>query len=568
MKKLLTYFCATLCAGSLFAESVWVATIEVDSIQSLQTGIEAFCRASDIPLPPGGISKLTSDTLKEVLPLPSLDTAVSFKDPIRVFVLENASEPLNTGGAPVLLFALTLPAEAKALQDQLAQVYGGRRDAGNIITFSAPPNPQLPANLLLSVSEGNKALLATSEAAFTWFKQQQKLENFLPIAGSQALRACVNMKRLMEALPDGQPNPLAPMLGDLDYFSVAVAPNAQALTLSYGMRAKAGSLLASLIDASLKQPDAALWNGLPANALFAFIGQEPKAEDMQKLMKAYFQQDTPLDPIRVKLEQTLTGDLIRYLVPTKDQKGIRLVDVNPMKDSAAAKEILKTLGQSELSPGVKLQKEGTREAGGLTIERYSLVFDVNAIMQDAMQRAGEDMPVPDMGAMTGMGTVFSLFAKNIVFEFTVKDNYLISAVSPMGATDDWVPALPFAAPAVTLDKKIAALDPTATPLLGAYELRLMPLLKQIVSMLPNVKPEHVNLFAAATDPVQVWMSRTADNTTVATVRVPTSEVAAIVKLTQQGTAVFQELFFSVIAGQMQQLMMQPVPPAAIPPPNF
>jgi len=559
MKKLLPCFCAALSAGSLFAESVWFATLEVDSLQALQVGIESFSKATNLPIPPDTLQNLTTEALKDILPGAALDTAVSPRDPIRIFVIEDTEQPLSQGGTPGLLATLTLAGDGKAFQDQLGKIYSARRDDGKVLTYNTPSDEfDLPDNLLLSVERG-KATLATSKEAFAWFKKQEKLDAFLPLSGIQTLRACVNVKRVaLPPMPTGQPNPVAALMGDVDYLSFAVTPNAQALTLTYGLRLKPGSPLATLMD-SYKVPDAALWNGLPENAFFAYAGPATQSEATRKFTAAFLQQEVKVDPIVAKLDNALTGDLIRYLALTQDKKGLRLIDIDPLKDAATVKEMIKTLDQVEMSPGIKLKKEEGRELGGLTIERYSMVFDINAMLKAQGVPAGAD---PNVGMA---GTVLSMLARNIQFEFTVKDNYLLSAVGLAGATDNWIPAIPFAAPTVTFDKKIAALDPTVKPLLAAYELRLMPLFKQIVSMLPNVKPEHVNLFAAQTAPIQVWGSRMPDKTFVATVRVPANEIAAIVKLTQQDMSVFQELFFTIFAGQMQQMM---VPPAAVPPPNF
>ena len=558
MKKLLTYSCAALSAGSLLAETAWFATVEVDSLQTLQVGIESFCKATGIPAPPN----LTSDALKELLPVPDAAALLSLNDPVRVFVVGDTEQPITQGGEPSFLFAITLPAEAKALQDQLAKLYTARRDDGNAITFStpAPEAGLLPPNMVLSVMERNKALLATSKEAMTWFKQQPKVDAFLPLAGTQTVRACINMKQIaLPKLPDGTPNPAAAMMADVEYLSLAVTPNAQAFSLTYGIRLKPGSALEGLMN-MYKAPDAALWNGLPENALFGYVGPNSKRdENTIKFLKAYLP-DVPvtIDPMLTKLDNAVTGDIIRYLAPTKDKKGLRLIDVDPIKDAAAVKEIIKTLDQVEASPGVKFKKEESRKIGEQTIERYSMVFDMAAMMQ------AQGAPPEAAANMGTAGMVMGMLSRMFVMELTVKDNYLLSAWGPANATDDWLPTLPFPAATVTLDKKIVAFDPTAKPLLGAAEVRLMPFLKQIVSMLPNAKAEHINLFAAQTDPIQTWTSRAADGTLVATIRVPVNEIAAFVKLTQQDMSVFQELAFAIFAAQMQQM----TPPAAIPPPNF
>ena len=565
MKKLLTYSCAALSACSLFAESDWVATIEVDSVLTLQTGIASFCKASDIPLSLGDISKLTTDTLKEVLPLASPDTAISFRDPIRIFVLEDAGQPLSKGGAPVLLFALTLPNDAKILMNQLAQVYGERRNAGNITTFSDPSgnNAAIPKNLLVSVADHDKAMVATSEAAFAWFKQQQKLDSFLPVAGNQALRACVNVKQvagLMQALPDGQPNPFAAICGDIDYLSLALTPNAQAVTVNCGMRAKAGSVIATLLD-TMKPPDAALWSGLPENAFFADAGQQMQSELSLQFVKTYLNQDIPVDPIRMKLEKALTGSRIQYIAPTADKKSLRLVGAEAVKDAtvvATLKEVAQMFDQLKI-PGFGFKKESPRKIGQLTVERYSLVIDPAALLQ----AQGVDPAVVNPATNPAL-MLLPAIAKNIIFECAVKDNYLIYSWGSASATDNWIPAFPAAA--VTLDQKIAALDPAAKPLLGAFEFRVTPLLKQIVSMLPNMKPEHLKLFSATPDPIQGWTAHAADNTTVVTLRIPANEVASIMKIVTNGQTLLQEIILSIVAAQMQQLMAPQ--PAAIPPPNF
>ena len=558
MKKRITTSCAILSACALLAEPVWLATVDVDSLQTLQSGIESFSKAAELPVPPEMLASVSSELLKGMLPLQSLDAAISNKDPIRIFVVGDSEA---SDAAPALIFTMTLSDNAKALQDELGEAYSTRRADGNVTTFSGPqPDSPLPANMLLVNVDRNKALLITSRAAHAWLQKQTKLDAFLPIPGNQTLKVCIDVKQavnLMQDLAGGQPNPALAMLGDIEYLSLAVNPNAQALSISYGVRPKAGSPLAALLDTAKPLVDAALWNAIPENAFFTYIGAKPQVEDSQKFIKAYLQQDIPIDPMQVKLEKTITSEIVHYLVPTADKKSLRAISINAVKDAAAAKELIKTLDQAEPGNGIKIKKMETRELGQQTIERYSIEFDMTAFAQQAGQGADPNL--------TMAGTFMALFAKSIITEYTVKDNYLLSATSPASATDNWIPAIPFAAPTVTLDKKLTAFDPTAKPLLGAVEFRLMPFLKHAISMVPNVKPEHINLFGAATDAIQCWSIRTADNKTVATVRLPANEVAALVKLGTTGQATLQELFFTLFAGQMQQLM---VPPAAVPPPNF
>ena len=570
MKKLLTYSCAVFTACALHADSTWLATLDLENIQSLQTGIEAFINASGIPVKSEDITGMVTAAFGDTF-LSSLDTAISFKDPIRIFLTENSAKPLSAGGEPEVILAMTLPAAAKALQDKLAQVYGARSEADNIITFTTPKGDSpFPKNMLLSVAD-RKAILTTSKDAFTWLQQQKKFDGLLPAAGNQTLKVCLNASRLagmMPQMPVGQPNPLAAILGDLDTLSIGITPNAQALTLSYGLKAKADSPLATFLSA-FGHPDAALWNGLPENTLLAYVGTQGKYAAAKKFTEAYLQQPVPDNPVMSKLLDALSSEVVRYLAPTKDNKSLRLIDIDPIKDAAVIKEIIKTLDQTEVAPGVKYKKEEGRQIGEQAIERYSIVFDVNAMMQArGGANAGANAAAANAVnmAMNPAGIALSLFAKSIVIEMTVKDNYLLSSIGPTGATDDWLPVLPFPTPtAATLDKKLAAQDPAAKALLGAGELRILPLFKQIVSMLPNAKPEHVNLFTAKTDPIQFWATRTADNTTISTVRIPVNEIAAIVKITETGETALQEIMFAIFASQ---LLTPAMPPAAVPPPNF
>ena len=581
MKKLLTTSCSLLSACSLYAESAWFATIEIESLQSLQTGIEAFAKAAQIPLPPDGIPNLATLFFEEALPLASPATAVSFKDPIRIFLLEDTEKPIRQGGEPLAIVDFTLPGEAKALQDQLAKIYGTRRDADNVITFNTPNDHFGPDNLLLSIRD-QKALLATSKEAFDWFQKQQKLDSFLPPAGKQTVKACANLKQLISTLdippmPRGEANPAIAILNDFEYLSLALTPTDQALTVSYGLRAKAGSVIANLLN-EVKPPEAALWNGLPANAIFGYVGQQSFQEDAVKIVKAYLGQDIPLDPIHAKLEQTYTRDLIRYLAPTADKKAFRIIDLNPLTDVATAKELIKTLDQGEKAVGLK--KEPSREIGGLTIERYSMTADPTAL-RGMMAPAGMVMNPANLApggnpALDPVMAILSALTKGLVIECTIKDNYFLSAIGPADATDDWIPTLPFPANAATLDKKVAALDAAAKPLLAAGELNITPFLRQLISMMPNVKPEHLALFSAKTDAVQFWTTRTADNTTVASFRVPANEVAAMVKVAQNGQ-VLQELINTFFMTRIMPMMMQGGGggpgggrggPAIPPPPNF
>ena len=562
MKKLLTASCTLLSACALYAESTWVATIEVESLNTLQLGVEAFCKSAEIPIPPEVLSSTTRELLTSLLPHESMENAVSFKDPVRVFLFENSEQPISQGGDPEYLFALTLAADPKVIQDQLAKLYTARRDGGNVITFSAPADvdTDLPANMLLSIGERNKALLTMSKDALAWFQQQQKLDDFLPMPGSQTLRTRLNTKFLASVFPQ-EPELafFAKIMDDVDYISLAITPNAQAIALTYGLRFKKGSVIATLLDA-LKPPKADRWNGVPENAFLAYVGQDPTAENVAKFVKTYLEQDIPVDPINVKIDESIERDVVRYLTTTADKKGLRYIDISPLKDGTgvqdAIKEAIKTLEQIEVSPGAKLKTEEARKFGEQTVERYSLSIDMAA----ALKAQGMD---PTLMAGNPAMMIVPMLTKGIVFEYTVKDNYLISAVSPAGATDNWIPAIPFAVPAITLDKKVAAVDPNAK-VQSAFEFSLTPFLKQVVSMLPNVKPEHLNLFSAKTDAIQIWTATADNNVTAVTLRVPANEVASISKIATNGQAALQEIMFALFAAQMQLM----APPAATPPPNF
>jgi len=564
MKKLLTTCtCALFSATALLADIAWLATVEAESIQSLRTGIEVFCKTAEIPVSPDDLSQFFSDLFEGALPLPSPTTAISFKDPVRVFICEDTDNPPEQSGEIFFLASLTLTADTKAIQDQLGQLYSARRDAGNVITFSTPTEPDsgIPPNILLTLADRNKALIAETKEILAWYQQQTKLDDILPPAGTQTLRLCLNIKRLassIPAMPNDQPNPLALILGDLEYLSASITPNAQALTISYGARPKAGTVLASFLE-TLKPPAATLWNGAPENALFATLNGS--YGDLAKFCEAYLKPFFAAEAFTqlAKQQAILTGENVSYLVPTKDKKALCFVQAATVKDPAAARAFIQTLDQTEASPGIKYKKEPAREAGQQTFERYSLVFDMNAMMQQAARQAGQDPnlavpPIPPFG-----GNILAMFTKNIVFEYTVKDNYLVALISTADAIAAEMPTLPFPAGTVTLDKKIVQTDPTAKNLLNASELRIMPLLKQVITMLPAAKPQHLALFAAPTDPIQFWTTRNADNTTVITTRVPANEIAAISRLIMNGQTIMQEIFFSLFMNQM---------PIMAPPDNF
>jgi len=89
-----------------------------------------------------------------------------------------------------------------------------------------------------------------------------------------------------------------------------------------------------------------------------------------------------------------------------------------------------------------------------------------------------------------------------------------------------------------------------TPLTSGANLRLASLMRHLVSIIPNVKPEHLRPFPTGGDGAALGLGRGANGAFTASLRFGTAELAALQRINRDGRAVLQELFFQMFSSQM------------------
>ena len=528
------------------AERLFVGIMEADSFQSVIYGASAFSRVADLPI----ALEMVNGALAKNMALPSF-AGVSSQDTLRIVQSVDPALPVSADN-PANVAIIPLVDNGAVLLGAFAAAYKSRTPSASVTLFENPSDTNLLPRVAVAIS-GRHALTSASRGALAW-----ALENRTRLidAPSQSipgtLRVLVNPQRLADLLGT-RSEKAAPvvnidkLLRDFETFSFALSMDGQALALTVRGKPNAQSALSTLAD-SLRQPQERFWLGLPGNAFFSSLS----ACDAPKLWDAY------LGTTRIRLLRPVTGlapqeafggERLLYLAPTSDKKGLCFVQIEPVTNTAAAREAIQKLHTVDTKDGLVLKRETPRRAGNTQIETYGIT-----LQQPAAEAGSAGKPAEPSTLLT----LLSVFLRQAVLETAVADGYLITVLGPAHSLEHELPNLNFPAKPLTLNRRISGQDTALGGNLNVgSSLQLASLLRYIVSIMPGVKPEHLRVLPSGGDGATFGISQSEDHTLTASLRFQSNEIAALQRINRDGREVLQELFFQMFSSQMMNLQTPP-----------
>jgi hypothetical protein len=537
-----------LAARELRAERLFVGLLEADSYQSVIYGASAFSRVADLPI----MLETISAELSKNLALPSF-TGVSAQETLRIVQSADPALPL-TADNPANVAIIPLTDNGTALLSAYASAYTKKTPLRSTTTlFESPSDTNLLPRVVVAIADRH-ALTSPSRDALAWaWDNRTRLIDSPAQSIPGTLRVLVNAQRFADLLGTRSGMTEAffnadKLLRDFETLSFGLAMDGQALALTLRGKPKEQTDLSAL-GSALRQPEPALWRGLPDNAFFASLSAcaAPKLWDAY-LGKTRFRL---LHPTADLAPQAAFGsERLLYLAPTAGKQGLCFVQIEAVTNAVVVREAIRNLHTVGAKDGVLLKREAPRQAGATQIETYGITLQP----PPAAPGAAASQP-------STFFTLLSLFLKQAVLETAVADGYLVTVIGPPRSLENELPNLAFPEKSLPLNRKISGQDPALTGTLTVgSSLQLATLLRYIVSIMPGVKPEHLRVLPVGGDGATFGISLSEDHTLTASLRFQANEIAALQRINRDGRDVLQELFFQMFSSQMMNL--QPPPASA------
>lgn len=526
-------------AGTSRGERLFIGVLEADGYQSVIYSASAFSRYADLPL----VMELVNSGLAENFLTPSF-SCISPSEPFRVVQTVDPAQPRGDNN-PANVAILPLSGSETSVQQLFASAYAVHRESAPFTWYDQAKNTNAAPKVVIAIS-GRHLLTSTSQEAIQWaWDNRTRLIDAPAQSIPGTVRVLVNPQRFADLLGSHSDQAASvfnidKVLRDFEMFSFSLTLDGQAVALTARGKPKTGSGLDSLSQA-LRPPLPKLWNGLPDEAFFSSVSgcDNPQLWD-SFLGKMSFRLLRPVSDLAP--QTAFSGDRLSYLASTRDKRGLCWVSIEPLKTAEPVREAIRRLHSVPVNDGMSLTPEPPRKKGELTIETYSLSF------QKPVPASQNE---PQKSESSTFFTLMTLFLKQAVLETTVTDNYLVTALGPPLSIDDQLESLKFPEKALTLPRRIAVQDPALSGnLCQGAALMSASLLRHIVSIMPEVKPEHLRAFPLGGDGETFGISMSEDRTLTASLRFQSSEIAALQRINKDGRQVLQELVFQLFSNQL------------------
>jgi hypothetical protein len=533
---------AVFFAGAARAERLFIGVLEADGYQTVLFGASAFSRVADLPL----AMDLVNSALNDSFLLPSF-SCISPSETFRVVQTVDPTKPRGEDN-PANVAILPILGNDVSVRKVFEDAYAVRKDSPPFTWYEQPKNTNHAPRVAIATS-GRHLMTAVSLDALQWaWDNRAKLVDAPPQTIPGAVRILVNPQRFADLLGARSEQAATvfnfdKMLRDFDTFSFSLTLDGQAVSLTARGKPKAGSSLETLVKA-LRPPLPKLWNGVPDEAFFASVSacDSPSAweaflgKSSSRLLRPESDLFSP---------EAVSGAQLSYLVTTADKRGLCWVRIEPVKKEEPVKEAIRRLHTAKADDGILLVPEPARRKGDLQIETYALKFPQPASGAQNQARPAEP---------STLQTLMTLFLKQAVLEAAVADGHLVMVLGLPRSIDEQLDGLKFQDKALPLHRKIMAQDPALSEnICQGSALQPAALLRQIVMIMPGVKPEHLRAFPLGGDGVTFGISQGGDRTLTASLRLQSSEIAALQKINRDGREVLQELVFQLFSNQMLNL---------------
>jgi hypothetical protein len=537
MNKFLATLLLSASALTLRAENNWVATLETESLRSLQLSVSAFAQASSLP---GQIEEQNS-LLQDFFSLPSLE-GINDNETLRVFWVTDQDRPIGVDSKPLQISVLPLQRDTQALNLYLFKMYKSKRAFQGGATYSFPISTNMPGCVLVHETERTMTMAPTREL-LTWFQSQKANHKaWLPTKTAEVLRFTFNPSLIDQfVFPDMNVKQARGLLSDsCCYAGLGLNLDGRGCTLTLRLQAKPGTPLAQLMS-DLPEPQPNLWNGIPENALLSTLYTEPGKTNWGRYFSSVATNE--FTSIFAELQPYLGRERLIYLAPTKSQTGLRLVQIAPVRDEKGARAAVRKLGARENPAGFKLKHEQTRTAAGQTFEQFSLSYHAMAGAPAVTNNSTNAVPV-------SLATVIPLFIRKARLEVSIKDNLLFAVVANTDTLAQETPDYPFLPPRMTLKQRLTSYS-TSSKFVAAGDLRLLSFLRKLLTTLAPAEVQEHKIFATVTDGFQFWIAQEAENTSAISLRLSGNEIAELLKAMKDDRETLQDIFFNLFTNQMK-----------------
>lgn len=518
-----------LAAACAQAEIVRLGTLEADSCSAFLNGLDAFTTEAGFRL-----SRAESETLLDSFLNANPGDGISDTEPVRATLISDSSLTNLLDFVVVADLPLLYPNQ-DFFQKSVAARYAGSDQTPLLADFthySSPRQKGLPADLFLSVANG-RATLSTSAEAILWVLKHPAPPPRAAADGT-TLRATLPASTFLR-LPgtDSLPPPVkAAVAAGLDAAVISLRLARNDIGLALSLQPKSAATVALL--AGLGAKSAPLTETVPRDALAsAILPPVPFAVPATNAPRAFLLLDSPL-----------LGAKTVYLTATRDKGGFCLVERARLANPAAADALLAKLDRSIWNGALALARGKSRRHGETRIDTYTFRL---------LPSAG-NTPATDESAASYLRMTLPLF-KKATLEVARRGDVLTLLIAPTLSADAEMDALSEAHVAPPYAERLAAALPELAkgmPLAGA-DASAVAILRQLVSVMPGVKPEHIRLFPVSSPHAHAGLALLPTGELRAALAVPTAEIASLRRLSTEGQETFHELLFLFMSIQLREM---------------
>jgi len=537
MKKIFVTFLSLACTLTLRSENAWMATLETDSLRSLQLSVSAFAQIATLP----GEIEEQNPLLLDFFSLPSLD-CINENETLRIFWAADSTRPLGADAKPLQISVLPLRRDTQTLDLYLFKSYKTKRMLQGVTTYSFPISTNSPACVMINEVDRTMTIAATRDL-LTWFQAQKPtLKSYLPKRTTDLLRVSINPQLVDQVLlPKLNIGQASGLLGDAClYAGIGVDFDGRGCTLTFRLQPKAGTPLDKLLR-DIPEPRPDLWNGIPENAIFSTLYTDPGKTNWN----TYFSSSptNALSSIFADIQPFLGRERLIYLAPTKSQTSLRLVQIAPVLDEQGAREAIKRLDTLVNTNGFRLKHERTRTQAEQTFEQYSLSYQATAQPIVIKNITTNSEPI-------ALSTLIPLFLRKARLEVSIKNNHLFAVTANTDTLEHETPDFPFPPQRFTLKQQLTTFS-TSTRIVAAGNINVVSFLRKLLTALAPTEAQSQKIFATITDGFQFWLVQEADNTSALSLRLTGNEIAGLLKAVREDRESLQDIFFNLFTNQMK-----------------
>ncbi|MDD2598011.1 MAG: hypothetical protein PHO37_02130 [Kiritimatiellae bacterium] len=522
-------------------EQLFVGILETESYHSLELSVAAFASVTRAP-------ELNAQLKAKTSRFTALPVIAGFAKDKRLRVIQSVDpSELLSDLNPASTAIIPMLDDGREVEHLLNENYSlCTLWRPNINVYSKPASTNIFPSVAIA-KQGQWLLASRSPEALLWVMENPKLLNAPPLPQKGALKYLVNPQRAAAILNARGDLTLlqffkpTEVLLELEMCSLALALEAQSLTISAEATPLQGTPLAALAEA-LRKPESALLNSAPADAFLSAVSKCEEPEIWNRFALNLQQQIAPA-LAQLNTKKIFTGERAQYLAPSKDKKGLIFVQLEPLHNAAPLLDAIKTLDTTTPSDAaIYLEKIATPAAAQSNSLRYKLHLK----------------PRDEQTAPSAIHTIVSLFIKHAYLELAIRDNLLITVVGPQNSLAEVVSSIPGSPRKISL---LAELDIrndsfNQNPLSG-IKLELTKLLRFTASLIPNITQQQLATLPEGGYGLTFGLDKVSGATVKGSLQISADEFSALRNISTSGRELMQRLLMSMLTQRIERIELPP-----------